>query len=163
MKYADKRFVSNPGSPIHQLYSPKVMSDGSVELVECGKENIDDFIQSFKESTDINYILTKLSMGDTSVLHKSNGMYGDFTGMPSTFAEVLQLQIDSRNLFYSLPVEVRRKFDNDPNQFFAQSGNEEWFEKIKPALSDEMKEVIWPSKPVPVPVDPPVVEKEVKE
>lgn len=158
MRYADNSFVSNPGSAEHILYSAKVLPDGSIQLKECGKENLHDIIQSYKDTTDMAYILAKLQSGDMSVINQRPAMYGDFTQYPKTLADALQLQIDSRNLFDRLPAEIKKKFDNDPNKFFAASGTNEWFEKIEPALSEEMKNVIFPAK-----VEEPVVDQEVKE
>lgn len=147
MKYANKRFLSNPGSPVHVLYAPKVNADGSIDLVESGYENTYDYIQSFERSTDLSVILTRISAGETQLLYQRPGSFGDFTKMPGTYAEALQLQIDSNNLFKSLPVDVKNKFDNDPSKFFAQSGTKEWFEKIEVVLPKEVKDLVKPSDP----------------
>lgn len=138
IKFDNGNFVSNPGSPIHILYAPKVCDDGHIELVPCGKENTDEMIQSHLESTDINLILNRVAQGDMSGLTVKNGAYGDFTNVPKTFAEALQLQIDSNRLFESLPVNIRDKFMQDPNEFFAKAGTEEWFEKLNGIIPREM-------------------------
>lgn len=145
IRYASDKFVSNAGSPIKQLYAPKVNADGSIELIEAGIENTDEYIQSFEESTDISVIIARLQAGDTSVLMQRPGAYGDFTKMPKTYAEALQLQIDAHRLYDSLPVDVKNKFNADPNQFFAQSGTKEWFEKIESVLPDEVKAAVFPA------------------
>lgn len=139
MRYATKEFVSNPGSPIHTLYAPKVGKDGVVDLVESGKENTDDIIQSYAESTDIRVILNRVANGETELLHQRNGIFGDFTGMPKTYAEALQLHIDSNRLFESLPADIRQKFDNDENKFFASAGTVEWTEKLDKVLPAELR------------------------
>lgn len=141
MRYADNSFVTNSGSPIHTLYSPVVDRDGNMSLKEAGFENTDEYIESFKESTDIRLILARVASGELTL--DQRGAYGDFRNMPKTLAEVLQLQIDSANLFNRLPNEVKQKFNNDPNVFFAQSGSEEWFKMVEPALSDDAKKVLF--------------------
>lgn len=158
MRFAEKRFFTESGSPLHVLYSPKVEKDGSVELVESGVENFQEYIDSFKESTDLSTILARVGAGETELLFKRPGSYGDFTKLPQTYAEALQLQIDSNRLFGSLPAEVRHKFNDDPGQFFAQSGTEDWFHKIEAVLPDEVKSMIKPDVSV-----QPVVKEEVKE
>lgn len=130
MKYFNNDIFSNPGSPIHDIYSPVVKEDGSIELEVTGKENTDDYIQSFLESCDINVIVSRIENGEVDLLNKYVGQYGDFSDMPKSYAEVLQLQIDSANLFNSLPIEIKQKFDNDANKFFAQSGTEEWYKNL---------------------------------
>lgn len=155
--YADNSLVSNPGSPIHQLYAPKVMKNGRVELVESGTENIQDIINSHRDSTDIHQIMQRVMHGQIELLSKRPGSYGDFTKFPKTFAEALQLQIDSNRLFDTLPPDVKAQFHGDANQFLAAAGTEDWFKKIEKVLPDEVKNVIMPPPPAPV------VEDEVKE
>ena len=160
MRFASKEFVSNPGSPIREVYAPKVKPDGSIEVVATGKENSDQFIQSFAQSTDMTFILAKLAQGDTSVLHQRPAMFGDFTKIPGSYAEVLQMQIDAARAFDRLPVDVKRKFDNDVNKFMASAGSSSWFDKIEGILSPELKELL---KPTPAPVQPSPSGKEVTE
>lgn len=144
-KYFDGKQFSNPGDPIHIIYGPKVNDDGTVDLIEVGKENTDDIIESHRESTDMNIILAKIAAGDDSVLNQRKGMFGDFTEMPKTYAEALQMQIDAERMYDSLPVDVKSKFDNDKNKFFALAGTEEWldkcgFEKINAEEKGEVSE-----------------------
>lgn len=164
MKYADNSIFSNPGTPLHTIYKPIVQNDGTVLLEPAGVENTDDFINSFAASTDIRLILQRVNAGEFDLLNKHVGQYGDFTQMPKTYAELLQLQIDSKNLFDSLPVDVKKKFDNDANQFLASSGSLEWFERLEPILNDEVKQTLQKMRaaadiqPIEQPID-----KEVKE
>lgn len=130
MRFCKFDKFSDSGSPVKTVYSPVVKSDGSIDLQPSGKENTDDFIQSFAESTDMAFILAQLANGDTSVLNRGSPLFGDFTSMPKTFAELLQLHIDSDNAYDRLPVELKQKFDNDKNKFFASAGSKEWFEKL---------------------------------
>lgn len=143
MKFANSKIFTNPGNPIHTIYSPVVDSKGSVKLKESGKENTDDYIQSFKESTDIAFILAKIAQGDTSVLNRSHAIFGDFTKAPKTYAEVLQLQIDAKKAYDGLSAEVKAKFGNDMNKFFASAGSYDWYDAlgmIKP--EEEEKEEV---------------------
>lgn len=159
MNLKRERFYSDPGTPVHQLYAAKVAPDGTIDLVESGVENTDEYIQSFKESTDISVILTRVGAGELDLLYKRPGSYGDFTQLPKTYAEALQLQIDSNNLFNSLPVSVKQKFDNDAAKFFAQSGTKEWFDNIRDVIPPEVQKAIYP----PAADIAPVIESEVKE
>ena len=132
MKYFDNSICSNPGTDVIIEYSPVVKEDGSITLEESGKSNIQEYIDSFEESCSLENIIARYENGDLSALNVGNPKFGDFTEFPKTYAEVLQLQIDSNNLFNSLPKEIKQKFDNDANKFFVMSGSEEWFEIIKP-------------------------------
>lgn len=133
----DNKICSEPGSEIHILYKPVVDEKGNIDLVESGKENLKEIIQSGKESCDISVILSQAA-NDPSVLNRAPGVFGDFTNMPETYAEMLQLQIDSKRYFDKLPIEVKKKFDNDPMKFMAQAGDKEWFGKL--GFVEEKKE-----------------------
>ena len=74
-----ERFLSNPGSPVKILYGPEFDEKGRMNLVEKGRENLYDFIQSFKESVDIHVLLKRFSNGETDVLSQIQGFYGDFS------------------------------------------------------------------------------------
>lgn len=140
IKFFDNKIVSCPGCPIKEVYKPIVNRDGTITLVVDGHVNTDEEIQSYAESVDIDVIISRYMNGDIEALNKHIGTYGDFTQMPKTYAEVLQMQIDARNTFDSLPIEIKQKFNNDPNEFFAQSGQEEWYKKLEPVLNLEKKE-----------------------
>lgn len=134
--FDEGKFVSEPGSPIRDIYSAKVETDGTVILKKVGEENINDLIQANKSSTDIETIIAYYNQtGDETVLNRYIPTYGDFTKLPKTLAEFLQLRIDSENFFMALPSEVKKEFDNDPNKFFAQAGEESWFKKLDPVVN----------------------------
>lgn len=130
VRFFDNKIVTESGSPIRTLYKPVVDKKGNIELEECGKENTQEIIQSYAESCDIQLILQNAMMGDVSGLQKVQGFYGDFTQMPKTYAELLQLQIDAQNTFNSLPPDVRKSFDNDVNKFLMSAGEKDWLKKL---------------------------------
>lgn len=138
--YFDNKIFSERGSEIHIIYKPVVDEKGNIDLVEAGKENLRDIIQSGKDSCDITIILNQVQ-NDPSVLNRVQGVFGDFTNMPETYAEMLQLQIDSKRYFEKLPTEIKKKFDNDPNKFLAQAGEKDWFEKLGFVDNKEESEV----------------------
>lgn len=132
-----RKFVASVcGDPIRIIYSPEVNKDGSISIVASGKEDFQAYIQSFLPSTDIAYIMASVNAGDMSVLNRMNGIYGDFTKVPKTYAEFLQLQIDAKNTFDKLPVDVKNKFDNDVNKFIVNAGENDWFDKLGIKISD---------------------------
>lgn len=123
-------FVSSSGDSFHIRYSPRVLETGEIKLVESGKDDIKAMINSFRDSCDMSFILQRLAVGDTSVLNQRVGMFGDFTQMPTTYAEALQLVIDARREFNALPLDVKNSFNNDYRQFLASAGTPEWEEKL---------------------------------
>lgn len=146
-------FVTSCGSKYRSVFAPIVCPDGTIQLVESGKEDIQQYIDSFRDQTDMTYILQRMAAGDTSVLNQKEPMFGDFTNMPSTYAEALQLVIDREAQFMKLPLEVRNKFDNDFRKWFAQSGSDDWFEKMDSVISKPEKIDPEPSGEITDPID----------
>lgn len=135
-----ERFITHAGNPIKKLYSGFYNEKGQVELREDGEENLYDFIQSFAESTDIHAILRRFENGESDVLEKVQGFYGDITEMPRTYAEALQRIADSERVFNSLPVDVRARFGHSFSQFLAESQSNDFLDKlgVKPIEQPEV-------------------------
>lgn len=123
-------FVTNAGDRFHINYSSVVNPDGTISLVPSGKDDIQEMYDAQRDLCDMAYMINRLSLGDTSVLHSGQPIYGDFTKVPTSQVEVLQMMIDAKKAFYDLPSEVRNKFDGDFNQWFVQSGSSDWLEKM---------------------------------
>lgn len=113
------RIHAEPGSGVKQLYAPRFDDDGHMELVEAGTEDLYGFIQSYKDSCDINVILERFAEGDVHALNRRQAMYADFTQFPSTYAEALNSIAAAEDFFNGLPVETRAQFGHSFNQFLA--------------------------------------------
>lgn len=124
------RVNANVGSRVKPVYSPVYDKNGVIDLEQTGSENLYDYIQSHKDSVDIHKILQRFENGDTVALAKVQGMYGDFTEVPRTYAEALNAIISAEQTFNSLPVETRAKFNHSFSQFLAQSGTVAWAEAL---------------------------------
>lgn len=122
-------FFTCPGNKLKMTYYGKVLEDGNIELIEDSLVNTDDEIDSYREESEIENIIARVNAGDVGLLNARSGEYIDCVGMPKSYAEVLQKVIDGKTIFDKLPVEIKQRFDNDFNQWFAQMGNEDWYEK----------------------------------
>ena len=103
--------------------------DKNLKIKKAGIEyNLYDSIQANREDTDIYETLKKY--GSIEPLQRTNqAMYGDFT----TFKGLRNLQdqrIELEQLFENLPIETRREFDHNINNFI-QNGEEYFTKKIK--------------------------------
>lgn len=124
------RIRTNSGSRERIVYEGYYTDDGRLELREVGKENIYDYIQSFRDSVDINVILKRYNNGEVDVLSKVQGIYGDFISVPSSYAEMLNRVIAGETAFYDLPIDVRAKFNHNFAEFVQSIGSSEFFEKL---------------------------------
>lgn len=136
--------LTNPGDPIHVTYAARFDDDGVIQLVESGRENIYDMIQSHADSVDLNLIIRRYEYGDNTALDALNarqGSYLDVSGMPRNYAELLNLIEDGKAFFASLPLEERAKFDHDFAKWLVSS-NVPVADPVVPApVSDSVKEV----------------------
>lgn len=132
-------FVSNPGTEEEIVYDATVLPDGQIELKPAGLKNIKEYINSFRESTDISYIVQRLKNGDLTDLNLKEGFYADMTKMPKTRAEFLQLFIDMERKFNELPLEIRNKFDNNYRNWYATGDTEEWYVKMNLLQNEDEK------------------------
>lgn len=119
-----------PGSRERIVYSPRYSDSGVLDLVVSGKENLYEYIQSHKESTDIHVLLNRFANGETDVLSRVQGFYGDFSSMPKTYAEVLNAVIAGEEVFSRLPVEVKQKFDNSFAVWLSSMDSPDFSEKM---------------------------------
>lgn len=127
-QYDELDIISNSGDRYEPTYKLKTDKNGVRDLVKTGQVDCYAMIQSHKDSVDLKLTLQRFANGDTTALNKVNGCYGDFTNMPTTFAELSQRVLDAEDMFNQLPLEVRREFDHSPSEFFAAIGTEK-FEK----------------------------------
>lgn len=148
---------SVPGSGMKDTYKMHVDENGKRELRKFGEYNLYAEIQSYKDSVSIDYILARFMNGDESALSRAQGIYGDFTEMPRTLAELQQRVIDAEDLFNSLPLDIKEKYNFSASEFFAQLDSD----KTKQIFDAGVDDTVVSPAPV-VDVQPAQVESEVK-
>lgn len=107
------RVYARLGSRMKPVYQARKSESGSIELVQTGEESLYEAIQAEREGCELTSILRRFANGETDVLSRTQGMYGDFTNFPSTYAEMLNRLIEGRAVFEGLPLEERQKYGND--------------------------------------------------
>ena len=105
--------IATPGgSRLKNVYHS--VFDGKKIVLECsGVMDIQEQIESFAPFTDLNYMLHRLSVGDTSVLAKRTPMYGDFSRLPDNPVDAINLVHSAERKFIALPVDEKEKYNND--------------------------------------------------
>lgn len=139
------RFHCSSGSPFVDIYHPIVDKETGhfeLELDINQRKNLYDEIQSHKDSVDIHKIVDRYRAGDTSVLQRAQGMYGDLTEFPKDFFAYKELELKAEQTFDALPVEIKQKFDNSYLTFCLSAGSDDWFDKLnieKPVVQTSEK------------------------
>lgn len=124
------RFFCSAGSPKKEIFSPVLRADGIIELVSTGFVDTDEEIESQVPSCSLENLLIRFQNGDQEALSQMRGVYMDLTDQPSTYAEYLQAAINAEQGFDKLPVEVKRKYDNNWRLWLMQAGSKEWFSDL---------------------------------
>ena len=113
-------FVTPAGNRKKELFTPKF--DGQrVSLVSSGFIDVQEKIDAYAPFCDISYMLSRLKVGDSSVINSAEPMYGDFTTIPRNPIDAINLVHDAERAFASLPDDIRSSCNNDWRVFFAKS------------------------------------------
>lgn len=119
------------GTPYLEQYEYHVNKDGIRSLVKTDrKENVHARIQADYDSTDINKLMARFALGDSTAFDQRSGFYGDVTKLPSNYAELFNRVEECKQYFDHLPVDVKQLFDNSYEVFFASYGSKEFDDKI---------------------------------
>lgn len=112
-------WYSNPGSRIHLIYGSRF--NGARLTVEVvGQEDLQDRINAYAPYCDLYYMLQRLSVGDRSVLSRSQPMYGDFSGLPDNPVDAINLYHDAERTFAQLDTEAKQQYNNDFRVWLSQ-------------------------------------------
>lgn len=125
------KFISCPGDRYRPVYTPEVSSDGQIELVQTGVEDLQQYIDSFKDSCDISVMVQRYVAGDETALRNGNPVFMDLLGAPKTLAEAYAMNFRAEAAFNNLPADVRAKFNNNFYTFLSGAGTKEWFDTLK--------------------------------
>lgn len=145
-KYQRVVTVSEPGSPIRTVREAVYDKRKNITVVEKGKENFYAYINSFADSCDINVLLARYRNGEKDALLQRAGAYIDISSMPANINEFIDLSRSAENLFNTLPVETKEKFNNNVMEFISTVGDPEWIEKMKDSPADIAKNIVVDSK-----------------
>lgn len=138
---------AQPGSRTKVTYGPRYDKQGRMYLIETGVHDLYAEIQSHADSVDIHVLLQRFAEGDSGALSRMQGAYGDFTRMPSTFAEALNTIAAAEQYFKGLPVDIRAKFGHDFNQFIASMDSPDWLSRVgaEPPPTPDASAVVAPN------------------
>ena len=106
------------------------MNETGDYVIEVGKRNICDEIESYKDSTDMAIITNQLLAGNVSVsqvfnnggFYATENMFYDSTLFPQTMAEYQRIMRNAMSSYNSIPKEIREQFNSIDD--FVSSSND---------------------------------------
>ena len=111
-------------------HTKHLMKDGTEVFKPDKPVHVYDLIQEGREETLIENIIRKCVEGDESALNVIQGEYQDITGHVTSLMECQNMVLKAKEQFDSLPLEIRKQFDNDINKYIAEYGDEGWQKKM---------------------------------
>lgn len=120
----------------HRLVMDK---DGIDRLVKDNKINIYEKIQASAEQSDVNNIVRRAKAGDPTALNQVKGEYMNVLGAPKNLREAQQFVINAERQFNSLPLEVKKSFDNNAKKYVSMYGTKE-FEDLTGITAEKTKQ-----------------------
>lgn len=128
------RVISDPGSPIKIEYQLRII-DNSEQIVETGKSNLYEYIQSHADSVDIEKILERCALiEDYSLLNRMPSAFMDVTEMPKNLAEAYAHVQDAKNFFDRMPIDIKEKYENNFVQFISDIGTDRFAKNVSDFL-----------------------------
>lgn len=148
---------NSSGSRYRTDFCESLDARGVYTVIEEGKTDLQEYINSFFDSVDIYSILTRIlrgSSGSSDVLSKldeyirlsgntSGGIYADVSGIPDNIHELNKGYSSMIKFFSSLPSDVRLQYHNSVDEFVAQFDDfVSRYSSIKNSVSDEQLESV---------------------
>lgn len=124
------RVPSNPGNAEEIEYAPSIGEDGLLSLEAVGTIDLRSQIDSYRDSCDLNVIISRFNNGDVDVLSRAQGSYFDAVGLPHTYAEMLNTINTAETEFFKLPLSVRELFDNSFYRWLSLMDNPVEFNRL---------------------------------
>lgn len=103
-------------------------SDDRDHSLKCSDPSLAQ--QQWKDEVDINMMLAKFKIGQTLPTSLRVPTYGDFTGV-SDFRSAMDSVRVAKESFADLPLSLRKRFDNDPQQFLEFCSKEENLDELR--------------------------------
>lgn len=136
-KYERREVISQPGDPVKIQYAGEYDKNKNLVVVPKGKINLRSYINSFADSVDIHVLLARFQNGDKEALLQRAGAYIDISALPTNINEFIELSRNAENLFNTLPVEVKEKFNNNVVEFISTVGDPDWIKKMSTSQAAE--------------------------
>lgn len=97
-----EHFYNDSGSDIRTLY----ILDGD-HLIEAGSEDSQAIMDSYRDSTDLNLILERISQEELDRLVNSRSVFMDTTAFPQSLADLKNSYNNSVDMYNSLPDDIK--------------------------------------------------------
>lgn len=131
--YTHKVVFTKKGDRYADKHAISIDDYGHKTLTKTGeKTNIYLKIQAHADEVDIEKILARAEIEGYEILDRREVIEGDVTMMPKSLLEAQIMLQKQENEFNKLPIEVRKEFNFNFNEYIASASNniEDWANKM---------------------------------
>lgn len=132
---------SDHGRKEKNTYGIEIDERGHKSVKKTGETNLYEKIQQSADSTNIELIIKRATLGDTTALNKYQTVFADITNAPTSLAEAQNSIIKLNEVFGQLPLEIRSAYDHSPEKFIADFGSEKFMSLMNPTPETPPTEV----------------------
>lgn len=117
-EYDRIRPKTEAGDELLPVYQERTDQKGKTYLKKIGDTNVYEKIQASLEETQTYNIIERYKQtGDITLLNQRKTIYGDFTDIPNSPADLQNTLVKAQQAFDSLDRKVREAFENDAGMF----------------------------------------------
>ena len=121
-----KRQIAPCGRPDRDDYEYDLDDLGKKVLIQRGKTNIYEQIQEAAPATEIETILAQTSKEELEDTYKKAQNYIDTTELPKNMIEARQAINKLENVWNSLPMDLKKKYNYSLEEYVTAAGSKEW-------------------------------------
>lgn len=121
-----KREIATSGRPDRDDYEYDLDNLGKKILVQRGKTNIYEQIQEARPGTEIETILAQTSQEELNKTYEAAQNYLDTTELPENMIEARKAMNKLENIWNTLPMELKKKYNYSLEEYVTKSGSKEW-------------------------------------
>lgn len=118
--------VTPAGSGLAPVYSVRLDPQGHKEVYQSGQTDLYAKIQASLEETKVENIVRRFLQGDTAALSQTSPVFLDVSAYPGSLMEANNLIVRIKSEFWSLPLDVRQEYGNNPDKYVADYGSDNW-------------------------------------
>lgn len=113
-------------------YGIEIDERGHKNVKKTGETNLYEKIQESADSTNIELIIKRATLGDTTALNKYQTVFADISNAPTSLAEAQNSIIKLNEVFEKLPLNIRSEYGHSAEKFIADFGSEKWLSLMNP-------------------------------
>lgn len=126
------KIVSPSGSDTYYDYIRTKDDHGVDALIRGAAHSIKDELEVAARGCTLEAIIRRASLGDpTAIQPVSDDMFGDVSKAPKSLAEAEMSIIRAKDTFNGLPVELKKRYNNNVYEFMTALDNGSYFNYIK--------------------------------